>query len=129
MSQRRSDPWPWPADSTAERARRVARSYREALLTRLPDECAALDAQMTQFGQRWVMPTRTEPDLDERVTVRVAAEYVGLTVHGVYAWVYLGKVESSRGRDGLTRVRLGDVLDVAAQGRIRRAERRFRPWT
>lgn len=116
--------WPWPGDSALDRARRVARSYRETLLAEFPDACAALDRRLVdQLGQAWLVPTLATVDLDEWVTIGVAAEHVGLSEQGVYAWVYAGKIEARKGRDGRVRVQLGKALEVKALQRQRRARR------
>ena len=60
--------WPWPADSPLDRARRVARSYRELLLAQLPDACRALDEEMIRRGQGWVLPQVDPYDPSELLT-------------------------------------------------------------
>ena len=116
--------WPFHGDTPLDRARRVAASYRQALLDRYPDAAFALDDQFTDWGETWVAPT-LEPDLDLEawVTVDVAADHVGLTVKAVYQWVYRSWLDSKKCNDGRIRVRLGDALDVNAGLRKKRAGR------
>lgn len=122
MTKPRRNAWPWPADTQLDRARRVAQSYRAELLARLPDVCAALDAAMLERGQRWVVPRPAVADLDEWVTVSVAAEHVGLTDQAVYAWVYRRKLRSKT-LDGRVVVPLAEALEVKAGQRRERVRR------
>ncbi len=77
MSPRRKphDPWPWPGDSVVDRARRVASSYRHALLAHAPRVCEQLDEQTRRLGQGWVLPAPSYDD-DELLTTELAAEYL-----------------------------------------------------
>lgn len=115
--------WPWPGDTQLDRARRVARSYREALLNHFPDDAMDLDEKFVAWGEIWVAPQRSEVDLEEWVTVDVAAQHVGLTPKAIYAWVYKDTIEGRKGRDRRLRVKLGDVLEVSRELRRKRAGR------
>jgi len=119
----RKDPWPWPGDSALDKARRTARSYREALLTADPQACAHLDAQMTACGQRWLVPTPAHTQLDDFVTLDIAGEHVGLTADAVRKWVVRGKLKAHRDDHNRLTVRLRDALDVNAEHREARARR------
>lgn len=59
---------------------------------------------------------------DTRVTIPDAAKLIGRPVRTVYAWVADDRLASTKGIDGVTRVRYGDVVEVEA--RIRRGRRR-----
>jgi hypothetical protein len=107
-----ADPWPWPGDTATDRARRVAGSYREGLLVADPVACDGLDQRMLRLGQHWVVPRRVVLDLEERVSVDVAADHVGRSAAAVYKWISTGKLTGHRGVDGRLRVRLGDVYDT-----------------
>ena len=114
-----ADPWPWAGDTITDRARRVAGSYREELLVADPPRCDRLDQRMIRLGQHWVVPRRVVLDLEERVTVDVAADHVGRTPAAIYKWISTGKLTGRRGVDNRLRVRLGDVYDT--QRALRRA--------
>jgi hypothetical protein len=117
--------WPWPGDSPVDRARRVAQSYREALVTADPRRCAALDAWCAAHGQHWVAPTVAHIELDDEVTIDEAADLIGLSAYAIYKWVSRDdKLRARQGADGRLRVVARDVLAVHAQHRKRRARQR-----
>lgn len=114
--------WPWPGDSRTDRAERCARWYRELLLEHAPEACADLDHRLVhEFGQQWLTPTLSTHQLDDMVTVDVAAEHVGLKPWAVYKWIQRDRLDAKQGTDGRVRVRLGDALEVMAETRRRRA--------
>jgi|GEM_PF-4083834 len=126
---RAQDGWPWPGDTPLDRARRVAQSYRLALRNVAENACEDLDAQIIDdWGQTWLRPTLVETmDLDDWVTVDVAAQHVGLTGYAVYSWIYREKLISRTGNDKRVRVKLRDAIDQAAiyrRARIERAEKK-----
>ncbi|MCP2168120.1 helix-turn-helix domain-containing protein [Goodfellowiella coeruleoviolacea] len=94
MSPRRKapDPWPWPEDSTLDRARRVAGQYRESLSKVDPDECARIDAAVIRLGQGWVVPQPVTADMDDLLTVDQAAEYAGVRLRTIDEWRRRGLV-------------------------------------
>ncbi len=117
--------WPWPGDTLLDQSRRVARSYRAALLEVDPERCAAIDQQVVEWGQQWIAPQQTTIDPREWVTVDIAADHTGLTASAIYKWVHRDdRVPGQKGNDGRLRVRIGDVLDANAELRRQRAERR-----
>lgn len=114
--------WPqkWRSDSPRERDRRIARSYREALLSLSPALCAELDETWTSRGQTWIMP-RPAINTDATLTVQEAADFAGVTVYAIYKWIYLGKLPTApKEADGLTRVIVAHLLEVDAEARKRR---------
>lgn len=114
------DPWPWPADTALERARRIANSYRTALLTVAPDLCAQLDAKAVELGQAWVTPLETDiVDLDEALTAEQIGALLCVTPRTVRMWGYRKHIEVL-GDDGKPMYRLRDVLDYQARTRQRR---------
>lgn len=115
--------WPWPGDTPLDRARRVAASYREALYRHFPDDAMDLDEKFVEWGEIWVAPQMSDVDLEEWVTVDVAAQHVGLTAKAVYAWIYKDAITAKKGRDRRIRVKLGDVLEVGRDLRRRRVGR------
>ena len=81
-----SDPWPWSGDTPAEKARRVARSYRDRLEFADPDACARLDREMTRLGQRWVLPTVAAYTEDDLLPADLVADYAHVSLKAVYGW-------------------------------------------
>jgi hypothetical protein len=118
--------WPWPGDTPLDRARRIALSFRNALYEISPDAAMAIDDQVTGWGELWVVPAIETVDLDDWVTVDVAASHVGLTAKAVYNWVYTRDLESKTGNDKRLRVKLRDVLEMNRDLRERRIARQAR---
>lgn len=113
-----TEPWPWPADTPLDRARRVAQSYREALLARVPDLCGQLDRRMVQLGQGWVAPQLDRYHELDLLTVLEAAEYCQVQVKTIYEWRRRG-LRITDTPDG-ARYRVGHLREYRAQRRIRR---------
>jgi len=117
---KKNDPWPWPADTQLERARRIAASYRTALLSVAPDLCAQLDAKAVELGQGWVKPLETDiADLDEMLSAEQIAGILFVEPRTVRMWGYRGHIERLDD-DGKPRYRLRDVLDYQARTRLER---------
>lgn len=117
--RREVDSWPWPADTLAERYQRVARSYREVLLARLPDACRALDERMIERGQHWIRPAQVgEVDLDELLTTREAAQFCQVQPTTLPQWRRRGLVATET--DLGVRYRVRHLLDFRASQRLRR---------
>lgn len=120
-----TDPWPWPADTQLDRARRIAQSYRDELAKIAPERCAQLDDRARQFGQGWVAPDLVTVDVDELLPAAEVAKLVGVQRQTIYQWAYRGYIPTHRAphtRGSLYRV--GDVFDHIAATRRRRAAAR-----
>lgn len=113
-------PWPWPADTQLDIARRLLQSYREQLKSTDPDTCTLLDTQATEFGQGWVIPKIQHVDSDDLLLAPDVAELVGVTAQVIFQWAYRGHITRHEGADGRTRFRVGDVLDHQGQTRRNR---------
>lgn len=99
-------PWPWD-DTPIKRRERVALSYR-ALLEKVDSAaCAELDAEMLDYGQRWVLPQIATYQDDDLLTAELVADYRGVNVKTVYVWRQRG-LPASETPDGL-RFRFSDV--------------------
>ncbi|MGQ0575987.1 MAG: hypothetical protein ACT4RN_17530 [Pseudonocardia sp.] len=120
MSPRRRPPlpWPWPADTALERARRVAQAYRAQLLELAPDRAARLDAELRDRGQGWVCARRLALDADELIGVPMAAQLCEVSERTIDKWADEG-LRSIRTDDGV-RYRVGDLLGFQAARRRRR---------
>src|SRR6266571_1876209 len=114
-----ADPWPWPGDSPLDRARRVARSYRDALRHADPALCARLDHHSRALGQHWIVPRPLDHEPDDLLDAHAVADMCDVQINTVRVW-------HSRGLRAITtpdgqRFRVGDVLDYHQQRRYRRA--------
>lgn len=110
--------WPWAADTTLDRARRVAQAYRQALQTAAPDVCTEMDARMAAVGQTWVLPAVSTHEPLDLLTADLAAEEMRVARRTIYAWREKGLpvVETPDG----PRYRVADLRDfVTAQRRQR----------
>ncbi|MPZ66188.1 MAG: hypothetical protein GEU83_11965 [Pseudonocardiaceae bacterium] len=116
--RRQPDPWPWPADTPLDRARRVARSYRDALADADPDTCSQLDARMTELGQGWVQPKPLLHHDNDLLTATEVADMCDVKVRTVDVWRSRGLPAVST-PDG-TRYRAADVVDYHARKRRQR---------
>ena len=120
-----SHPWPWPADTELERARRVARQYREALQQAAPALTRQLDALCVRYGQRWITAAPVAHHPDDLLTVDEVAELRAAAVRTVRKWIYELRepLPVVRTPDGV-RVRVGDLHAWEAARRRARLARR-----
>lgn len=100
-----SKPWPWPDDTPNKRLKRIALSYR-ALAEKLAKELgsdvvAEMDAQMVDYGQRWVVPTVVPYVDDDLLTAEQVADYCEASLRSVYVWRKERGLESVVTRDGI----------------------------
>lgn len=76
--------WPFPGDSPAARARRVAQAYRAMLDHHAPRACADLDRRMRNMGQHWVVPgVVTQYDPEQWLSPAEAAELACVEVDAI----------------------------------------------
>lgn len=119
MINSRPGTWPWQADTTLDRARRVAQAYRHALEKAAPEECTRLDAQMAAVGQTWVLPAVSTHEPMDLLPAELAAEEMRVARRTIYAWREKGLpvVETPDG----PRYRVADLHEFLAAQRRRRA--------
>lgn len=117
--------WPWPADTELERARRIARQYREALQHAAPHLARHLDAMCSHHGQAWVASAPLSHHPDELLTAAQVAELCQVRPRTVTKWrLELDPpLPTIRTPDGL-RIRVGDLLAWEAARRRARLGRR-----
>lgn len=116
MMKARRQPWPNPQDTALDRARRVARQYRQALAEADPARCAAIDTAANLLGESWVAPTVVTTD-EAWVTAHELAEMVGVKVGTVYVWVQRGVIPIPvEGRHNLR-----EAQDALRNRRLRKA--------
>lgn len=112
-------PWPWPADTPLERARRVALIYRNTLIEHgLGDVAHHLDRAMVRYGQGWIVPGPAVHAPDDLLTADLAADMMAVSRRTIYAWRERGLTVVST-PDG-PRYRVRDVIAFAAEQRRRR---------
>lgn len=102
-----SSRWPFPREDSTERARRVARTYREALYRVEPQACGVIDDAARSAGERWVLPYLGSAD--DWVAVRDAAALIGRSTRWVYLWAH-AHPDGARKVGKRIRVRVGDIL-------------------
>ncbi|AEA27897.1 hypothetical protein Psed_5770 [Pseudonocardia dioxanivorans CB1190] len=119
----RTDPWPWPADTQLDRARRVARDYREALAQVAPTLAARLDDITARRGQGWIAARPVAHDPDDLLTVEEVAEFCQVAVRTVTTWRLerTPPLPGKRTADGI-RIRFGDLVAWQAARRRRRVD-------
>lgn len=99
--------WPWPEDSREDRAKRVARSYRD-LLRRIAQgdtedpagELHRLDTHWQDRGINWLDPDRSPLDTTSWMTAPDLAHYLHRPRRDIYNWARLGHIEQRAGPDG-----------------------------
>jgi hypothetical protein len=78
--------WLWPQETILERARHVARIYREHLHTMSRDRCDALDRALAEMGVTWITTREVVYEDTDAITVDLAAELVGRTETVIHKW-------------------------------------------
>ncbi|SNY84195.1 hypothetical protein SAMN04244553_3607 [Nocardia amikacinitolerans] len=106
-----------------ERAREIARAYRNALRAVDPERCSKLDEMARQCGQRWIAPTELPPEaveaaLEAILSPRDIAEFWGIPAATLYAWSSKGRL-TNRGEPRRPKFLVSEVLAVEAEGRKR----------
>lgn len=101
--------WPWK-DNHEAKLKRIAESYRTALMDAAPARCDELDARMIEYGQRWIC-SDSVIDVDRLVTAREVSEEFGLPPWSVHDWARRHPDQIPKHeRGGGVLYRLGDVL-------------------
>lgn len=116
-------PWPIPGDSELDKARRVARDYRNELHRIAPEQCARMDEQARRLGQGWVTPQIAHVDLDDFVRAADLSEMVGVSRDVIYQWAHRGHIARYRDDSGRTVYLVREVVEYHAalrQGRVSR---------
>lgn len=121
-------PWPFPGDSALDKARHIARDYRNELHRIAPEHCERMDEQARRLGQGWVAPELVAFDLNDWVTVRQAADYLSVSESTIRKWIRPPNQEPPKlavivGADGVQRVRVGQLVEIQRDQRERRARR------
>ncbi len=113
------DPWPNKADSPIDRARAVAREYRNAVARLHPELCRIMDQKASEVGQDWVLPVEVSQfeGLD-LLTPLQAAMFCKIRPGTLPTWRHRG-LKFVETPDGI-RYRVEDLLNFQADQRLRR---------
>ncbi len=109
--------WPFPQDTTLERARKVARSYRTLALAADPVACAVLDQRAIERGQGWVVPRADTLDLDDLVTIPDLSHMLDVPEGTIRSWLSRGELERRVLADGTPAVLMREIVDLCAAKR------------
>lgn len=115
-------PWPHPADTQLDRARRIAVSYRAALVDHAPHIAEQLDAWAVEHGQGWVTPQVVDCADDDLLTFGEVCYLLQVAQRTIYQWHQRG-LPYTETVDG-TRIRWGDLKrweQLRRQNRKRRS--------
>lgn len=114
--------WPWRTDTTHDRLRRIAESYRTGLKEIDPEACRLIDARMIEFGQHWIVDSDMIVNVEDLVTAQQVAEEFGFAPWNVHDWSrrHPDMIPKRGRREGKTLYRLGDIL--AYQASCRRSQ-------
>jgi hypothetical protein len=112
-------PWPWPADTREDKARRIAMSYRRlielALMGQIDDLKTAfdtLDTKWNELGQTWIHPTDSRPlRLDEWLRPGELAELFDIDPHAFRDWARRGHIRVMRNDAGWRIYCVGDIVE------------------
>jgi hypothetical protein len=111
--------WPYPGDSPAARARRVALAYRQRLLKVAPAVCADLDATMRDFGQHWAIPRPVVADPEAWVSARDAAELAAIGLSTLRKLRERGRLTGRRISPRRWEYQVKEVMSLTTQPRPR----------
>lgn len=110
-------PWPWPGETRDQRAKRVARSYRDLVQDIAQGRCTdpagelhRLDMHWQQFGIRWLIPDRKPIDINGWMTAPDLAQYLDRTRKDIYNWARLGHIEQRASADGSPEYSVSSVV-------------------
>jgi len=105
--------WPDPRANALDRARAIARTYRDALTRTAPDAALRIDQAAQGVGEGWISGATTGP---KACTVREAAALLGVNDSRVRQLIGSGHL-ASQGKDRDGHVLLVD--DVIAYRNVR----------
>lgn len=106
--------WPWPRDTREDRLKRIAESYRTALMEVDPGTCRLLDVRMIECGQGWICRD-TIVDTNRMVTAQEVSEEFGIPPWTVHDWARRHpELIPKHKKNGRALFRLGDLLRYQA---------------
>lgn len=125
MIKPRRQPWPHPGDTALDRARHIARTYRNELARLDPHRASVLDDAFVRYGEPWITPQPGELDLNTTLPAPALSDYLGgdPTPATIRQWASRGHIPRHTDTNGRTVYRVGDILNHIATQRRARAER------
>lgn len=78
--------WPFPGDTSLDRARKIALMYRARLRALNSDACDDADQTAAAFGETWVAPQLATVDDSDAITGDEAADLVNVTEDVIRQW-------------------------------------------
>lgn len=78
--------WPYPADSEADKLRRLVLMYRAALGTANPQMRDQCDQTAMSFGETWMLDRPHIVDPDQALTTAQAADLAQVQPHTIRQW-------------------------------------------
>lgn len=114
--------WPWPGDSREDRAKRVALSYRTALLNHAPEAAETLDEHWISLEQGWVRPTNQPLRLDDWLTEAEMADLLSISPKGVYMLGHRQRVRVHT-VNGVRLYCVADIVEYHQKRRLWRARK------
>lgn len=126
----RVKPWPHPGQSREERAKHIARSYRNLVFAitqgRVEDpagELHRLDWKWAEHGETWMTPSQAPLEPDEWMTAADLSVAIGRPRKDIYNWARLGHIEQRCGPDGAPEYLIGSVIAYQRKLADRRAQK------
>lgn len=121
--------WPWPGDSREDRAKRVARSYRNLIFEISQGRCAdpagslhRLDAHWASLGVHWTTPSPYPLEPGDWLSAADMAHAIDRTRKDIYNWARAGHIEQRCGPDGAPEYSVTSVLEYQRKLRQRRTK-------
>jgi hypothetical protein len=127
--RRNVKPWPVPGATREEKAKDVARSYRQLAQKiaagRSPSpagELYVLDQHWAEHGVHWLEPVAADllSERDEWMTAPDLAHAIDRTRKDLYNWASRGHIQQRTGPDGTPEYNVGSVLDYHHKQRQKR---------
>ena len=78
--------WPFPGDTSLDRARKIALMYRARLRALSVDACDDADRAANESGETWVTPQLATVDDTDAITGDEAADLVNVTEDVIRQW-------------------------------------------
>lgn len=114
-------PWPWPGQSSEDKAKQIAKSYR-GLAQRIAQggchdpaaDLARLDDEWRSLGITWITPAPpSDIEDDDWLCAADLAQYVGRTPKDIYNWAHRGHILQRTSADGSPEYLVRSVIDYA----------------
>lgn len=130
----RTKPWFWPGATREDKAKHVARQYRQLVIDIAAGHAdptaarQALDDELRDRGIHWLENAAVDllDDPDEWMSAPDLAHHLDRPRKDIYNWARLGHIEQRCGPDGAPEYRVGSVIEYAKNLQRRRTRHRNR---